>query len=55
MCDDRTAHSKVYTGKRRVDNRWVIAGIARRLREGWSALPEVYGPYTTVFIRYNRK
>lgn len=48
---------KVYTGKRRVDDRRVISGIVHRLRGGgcrWRALPEVYGPYTTVFNRYNR-
>ena len=47
---------KVYTGKRRVDDRRVISGIVHRLREGcrWRALPDVYGPYTTVFNRYNR-
>jgi transposase len=48
--------SRVYRGKRRVDDRRVISGIMHRLREGcrWRALPEVYGPYTTVFNRYNR-
>jgi transposase len=47
---------KVYKGKRRVDDRRVISGIVHRLREGcrWRALPDVYGPYTTVFNRYNR-
>ncbi|WP_416354668.1 transposase [Brevundimonas sp.] len=32
---------KVYTGKRRVDDRRVISGIVHRLREGcrWRALP----------------
>src|SRR3546814_5537974 len=47
---------KVYRGKRRVDDRRVISGIVHRRREGcrWRALPEVYGPYTTVFNRYNR-
>src|SRR3546814_6629744 len=47
---------KVYRGKRRVDDRRVISGIVHRLREGcrWRALPEVYGPYTTVFNRYTR-
>ena len=47
---------KVYRGKRRVDDRRVISGIVHRLRDGcrWRALPEVYGPYTTVFNRYNR-
>ena len=46
----------VYTGKRRVDDRRVISGIVHRLREGcrWRALPDAYGPYTTVFNRYNR-
>ena len=47
---------KVYTGKRRVVDRRVISGIVHRLREGcrWRALPEVYGPYTTVYNRFNR-
>jgi len=47
---------KAYTGKRRVNDRRVISGIVYRLREDcrWRALPEVYGPYTTVFNRYNR-
>jgi transposase len=47
---------KIYTGKRRVDDRRVLSGIVHRLREGcrWRALPQVYGPYTTVFNRYNR-
>ncbi len=49
--------SKVYTGKRRVDDRRVISGVVHRLREGcrWRALPEAYGPYTTAFNRYNLK
>ena len=47
---------KVYRGKRRVDDRRVISGVVHRLREGcrWRALPDAYGPYTTVFNRYNR-
>lgn len=47
---------KVYRGKRRVDDRRIISGIMHRLREGcrWRALPDAYGPYTTVFNRYNR-
>ena len=47
---------KVYRGKRRVDDRRVISGVMHRLREGcrWRALPDAYGPYTTVFNRYNR-
>ena len=47
---------QVHTGPRRVDDRRVISGIVHRLREGcrWRALPEAYGPYTTVFNRFNR-
>jgi transposase len=47
---------KVHTGPRRVDDRRVISGIIHRLREGcrWRALPPEYGPYTTVFNRWNR-
>jgi transposase len=43
-------------GKPRVDDRWVISGVLHRFREGlrWRALPEVYGPRTTVFNRFNR-
>jgi transposase len=46
----------VHTGPRRVDDRRVISGIIHRLREGcrWRALPPEYGPYTTVFNRWNR-
>ena len=46
----------VHTGPRRVDDRRVISGIVYRLREGcrWRALPPEYGPYTTVFNRWNR-
>ena len=47
---------KVHTGPERVDDRRIISGILHRLREGcrWRAVPEVYGPCTTVFNRYNR-
>jgi transposase len=47
---------QVHTGPERVDDRRIISGILHRLREGctWRAVPEVYGPYTTVFNRYNR-
>ena len=47
---------KIHTGKRRVDDRWVISGVVHRLREGsrWRVLPESYGPYATVFNRCNR-
>ena len=43
-------------GKPRVDDRRVISGILHRFREGlrWRALPEAYGPRTTVFNRFNR-
>lgn len=43
-------------GKPRVDDRRVISGILHRFREGlrWRALPEFYGPRTTVFNRFNR-
>ena len=46
----------VHTGPRRVNDRRVISGIVHRLREGcrWRALPLEYGPYTTVFNRWNR-
>lgn len=46
----------VHTGPVRKDDRRVISGIVHRLREGcrWRALPDEYGPYTTVFNRYNR-
>ena len=43
-------------GKPRVNDRRIISGILHRIREGlrWRALPEVYGPCTTVFNRFNR-
>src|ERR1700687_5881149 len=46
----------VHTGPKRQDDRRIISGIIHRFREGcrWRALPEEYGPYTTVFNRYNR-
>ena len=47
---------QVHTGPERVDDRRIISGILHRLREGctWRAVPEIYGPCTTVFNRYNR-
>src|SRR5512142_424581 len=47
---------QVHTGPERQDDRRIISGILHRLREGctWRAVPEVYGPYTTVYNRYNR-
>lgn len=46
----------VHTGPEREDDRRIISGILHRFREGcrWRALPDEYGPYTTVFNRYNR-
>ncbi len=43
-------------GVARVDGRRVINGIFYVLRTGspWRDLPERYGPYTTVYNRYNR-
>src|SRR5438046_9327474 len=43
-------------GVRRVDDRRVINGIFYVLRTGspWRDLPERYGPYTTVYNRFNR-
>jgi transposase len=46
----------VHTGPERKHDRRVLSGIIHRFREGcrWRALPDEYGPYTTVFNRYNR-
>src|SRR5882724_2780185 len=43
-------------GRRRVDDRRVLSGIFYVLRTGmpWRDLPSSYGPYTTVYNRYNR-
>ena len=43
-------------GARRVDDRRVISGIMHMLRSGarWRDCPEAYGPYTTVYNRFNR-
>lgn len=43
-------------GKPREDDRRVLSGIMHRFREGlrWRALPETYGPHTTVYNRFNR-
>jgi len=43
-------------GKPRVDDRRVINGIFYVLRSGcaWRDLPQRYGPYTTVYNRFNR-
>ncbi len=43
-------------GVARVDDRRVLNGIFYVLRTGspWRDLPERYGPYTTVYNRFNR-
>ena len=43
-------------GVARVDDRRVVNGIFYILRTGspWRDLPERYGPYTTVYNRFNR-
>lgn len=43
-------------GVARVDDRRVINGIFYKLRTGvaWRDLPPHYGPYTTVYNRFNR-
>jgi transposase len=43
-------------GAHRVDDRRVISGIVHMLRSGarWRDCPDVYGPYTTVYNRFNR-
>jgi len=43
-------------GPKRKDDRQVLNGIFYILRTGapWCDLPERYGPYTTVYNRYNR-
>ena len=43
-------------GARRVDDRRVISGIIHMLKSGgrWRDTPQDYGPYTTVYNRWNR-
>jgi transposase len=43
-------------GARRVDDRRVISGIVHMLRCGarWRDCPAEFGPYTTVYNRFNR-
>ena len=43
-------------GARRVDDRRVISGIVHMLRSGarWRDCPPAYGPYTTIYNRFNR-
>lgn len=44
------------SGPRRVDDRRVVSGIVHMLRSGarWRDCPAEYGPYTTVYNRFNR-
>lgn len=43
-------------GAHRVDDRRVISGVVHMLRSGarWRDCPTEYGPYTTVYNRFNR-
>jgi transposase len=43
-------------GARRVDDQRVISGIIHMLRSGarWRNCPPEYGPYTTIYNRFNR-
>jgi len=43
-------------GAHRVDDRRIISGIIHMLRSGarWRDCPTAYGPYTTVYNRFNR-
>ena len=43
-------------GARRVDDRRVISGIIHMLKTGarWRDCPAAYGPYTTIYNRFNR-
>ena len=43
-------------GAHRVDDRRVISGIVHMLRAGarWRDCPAAYGPYTTIYNRFNR-
>jgi transposase len=43
-------------GAHRVDDRRVISGVMHMLRSGarWRDCPAEYGPYTTIYNRFNR-
>ena len=43
-------------GRRRADDRRIISGILHVLQSGcrWQDCPDVYGPHTTVYNRFNR-
>src|SRR5271155_2317544 len=44
-------------GAHRVDDRRIISGIVHMLRSGarWRDCPAAYGPYTTIYNRFNRR
>jgi transposase len=44
------------SGAHRVDDRRVVSGIVHMLRSGapWRCCPAEYGPYTTIYNRFNR-
>lgn len=46
----------IHTGPARVDDRRVISGIIHVLQSGcrWRDCPPAYGPYTTIYNRFNR-
>jgi len=61
LSDDRMALINPYlpcrtAGKRREDDQRIISGIIHVLQSGcrWQDCPSEYGPYTTVYNRYNR-
>ena len=56
MAADRAASAQQPRGVARVDDRRVLNGIFYVLRTGspWRDLPGRYGPYTTVYNRFNR-
>ena len=43
-------------GAHRVDDRRVISGVVHMMRSGarWRDCPSEYGPYTTIYNRFNR-
>jgi transposase len=56
MASDRAFAAAWSALAHRVDDRRVISGIVQMLRCGarWRDCPEVYGPYTTIYNRFNR-
>jgi transposase len=54
LSDEELPHGR--RGARRVDDRRVISGIIHMLKTGarWRDCPADYGPYTTIYNRFNR-